>query len=63
MVNEKWGQEGISAFANFGLPGKYSDHSPCVVSLFGNNDHGASSFKFFNMWAHHADFLKLVGIS
>ncbi|GFZ16082.1 hypothetical protein Acr_25g0004910 [Actinidia rufa] len=57
------GQEGISAFANFGLPGKYSDHSPCVVSLFGNNDHGASSFKFFNMWAHHTDFLKLVGIS
>ncbi|GFZ12807.1 hypothetical protein Acr_23g0011920 [Actinidia rufa] len=63
MVNEKWGQEGISAFSNFGLPGKYSDHSPCVVSLFGNNDHGASSFKFFNMWAHHADFLELVGIS
>ncbi|GFZ13128.1 hypothetical protein Acr_23g0015130 [Actinidia rufa] len=63
MVNEKWGQEGISAFANFGLPRKYSDHSPCVVSLFGNNVHGASSFKFFNTWAHHANFLELVGIS
>ena len=35
MVNTKWIQDGLTAQANFGLPGKHSDHSPCIVSLCG----------------------------
>ncbi|GFS36470.1 chlorophyll A/B-binding protein 2 [Actinidia rufa] len=60
MVNIKWVQEGITAMANFGLPGKCSDHAPCVVSLFAIRDHGVRSFKFIKMWSQHSDFLDLV---
>ena len=56
MVNSKWLQEGVPALANFGLPGKYLDHSPCTVTLFDNREHGLRPFKFFNMWTHHSDF-------
>ncbi|GFY85620.1 hypothetical protein Acr_04g0003580 [Actinidia rufa] len=34
MVNFRWIQDGLIAQANFGLPEKHSDYSPCVVSLF-----------------------------
>ena len=61
MVNDKWTQEGLIAQANFGLLRKYSDHSPCVVSLFGTNDQGANPFKLFNMWTQHVEFWELVG--
>ncbi|GFZ08668.1 hypothetical protein Acr_20g0004760 [Actinidia rufa] len=60
MVNSRWNQEGILAQANFDLPGKFSDHSPCIVTLLGENDRGPSPFKFFNMWAKHDNFLELV---
>ena len=62
MVNSKWLQEGLSALANFGLPGKCSDHSPCAVSLFDNMEHGVRlrPFKFFNMWSQHQDFQEIV---
>ncbi|GFS42194.1 hypothetical protein Acr_00g0078440 [Actinidia rufa] len=60
MVNSKWLQEGIPALARFGLPGKYSDHSPCIVSLFDNIEHGIRPFKFFNMWTQHSDFFEAV---
>ncbi|GFS28741.1 hypothetical protein Acr_00g0003640 [Actinidia rufa] len=60
MVNTKWIQDGLTAQANFGLAGKHSDHSPCTVSLFGEIDRGGSSFKFFNMWTQHENFLELV---
>ena len=63
MVNTRWIQDDLIAQANFGLPGKHSDHSPCVVSLFGELDRGASSFKFFNMWVQHESFLDLVSNS
>ncbi|GFY83129.1 hypothetical protein Acr_02g0013690 [Actinidia rufa] len=60
MVNIRWVQEGLKAVANFGLPGKCSDHSPCVVTMFDIKDEGARPFKFFNMWAQHFDFLDIV---
>ncbi|GFZ07066.1 hypothetical protein Acr_19g0000030 [Actinidia rufa] len=63
MVNVKWGQEGLLAQVNFGLPGKFSDHSPCVITLFGDNDQGPRPFKFFNMWTKHEDFLNVVDSS
>ncbi|GFS35677.1 hypothetical protein Acr_00g0041410 [Actinidia rufa] len=45
---------------NFGLPTKWSDHSPCVASMIDNRDQGFRPFKFFNMWTHHVDFFDLV---
>ncbi|GFZ01918.1 hypothetical protein Acr_15g0005270 [Actinidia rufa] len=40
MVNHRWLREGFPVMANFGLPGKFSDHSPCVVILFENQEYG-----------------------
>ncbi|GFY88190.1 hypothetical protein Acr_06g0001300 [Actinidia rufa] len=45
----------------FDFPGKFSNHSPCTVSLFDEEDRGATPFKFFNMWAKHDKFLEIVG--
>ena len=63
MVNNEWTQKGITAQAHFDPPGKFSDHSPCLVSLLGANDRGATPFKFFNMWAKHDNFHSLVRTS
>ncbi|GFY97543.1 hypothetical protein Acr_12g0000840 [Actinidia rufa] len=60
MVNPRWIQEGWIATTNFGLPGKWSDHSPCVVSMVDNKEQGCRPFKFFNMWTLHADFPELI---
>ena len=56
MVNNEWTQRGIVAQAHFDPLGKLSDHSPCSVSLMGENDRGPSPFKFFNMWVNHDSF-------
>ncbi|GFZ21561.1 hypothetical protein Acr_29g0007230 [Actinidia rufa] len=58
MVNIRWVQEGFSAIANFGLPWKYSDHSP--LSFVRSNDYRASPFNVFNMWVQHSEFLDVV---
>ncbi|GFS35505.1 hypothetical protein Acr_00g0040240 [Actinidia rufa] len=55
MVNSKWTSQ-----ANFDLSGKLSDHSPCTVSLFGDNARGNCPFKFFNMWARHDKYPEIV---
>ncbi|GFS35713.1 hypothetical protein Acr_00g0041700 [Actinidia rufa] len=49
--------------AGYALPGhlKLSDHSPCTISFFDEEDRGATPFKFFNMWAKHDNFLEIVG--
>ncbi|GFY86576.1 hypothetical protein Acr_05g0002150 [Actinidia rufa] len=60
LVNSKWVMEGLRAHANFDFPGKLSDHSPCVVSLFENSVQGVKTFKFFNMWALNEDFQGIV---
>ncbi|GFY99199.1 hypothetical protein Acr_13g0006000 [Actinidia rufa] len=60
MVSNRWNGEGLRAHANFGLLGKLSDHSPCVIALFDNGMQRPSSFKFFNMWAIHEDFQEIV---
>ena len=60
MVNKDWIQDGLLAQAVYEFPGKFSDHSPCTITLFGDNDRGAASFKFFNMWTKHDKFLELV---
>ncbi|GFZ12259.1 hypothetical protein Acr_23g0006440 [Actinidia rufa] len=58
MINNKWVGEGLRVHAHFGFPGKLSDHSPCVVSLFGDNTQGAKPFKFFNMLCRKLKLLK-----
>ncbi|PSS19303.1 Endonuclease, partial [Actinidia chinensis var. chinensis] len=63
MINRSWIQRGFSAQANFDLPGILSDHSPCTISILGDNDRGACPFKFFNMWTRHENFLELVNNS
>ena len=62
LVNSKWIIDGLRTHANFGFPGKLSDHSPCVVSLFESNIQGERPFKFFNMWALHEDFQGIVNL-
>ncbi|GFZ03333.1 hypothetical protein Acr_15g0019410 [Actinidia rufa] len=60
MVNHEWVQKGISAQVHFNPPRKFSDHSPCYVSLLGENAKRAIPFKFFNMWVKHDNFQSLV---
>ncbi|GFY91496.1 hypothetical protein Acr_07g0016920 [Actinidia rufa] len=60
MINYKWISDGLRAHAHFGFPGKLSDHSPCLVSLFDNSIQGVRPFKFFNMWTVHEDFQRIV---
>ena len=60
MVNNTWIQKGLIAQANFDFPGKFFDHSPCTVTLLGENGLGVSPFKFFNMWTKHESFMDLV---
>lgn len=58
MVNEAWTHGGSNSFANFLPSGCLSDHSPCIVSLFGKVDKKKIPFRFFNMWTNHEDFIK-----
>ncbi|GFZ18561.1 topoisomerase II-associated protein PAT1 [Actinidia rufa] len=46
MVNTVWTQKGLSGQAHFDIPGIHSDHSPCTVSVLGENDRGATPLKF-----------------
>ncbi|XP_057478776.1 uncharacterized protein LOC130766093 [Actinidia eriantha] len=62
MINNKRISDELRAHAHFGLPGKFSDHSPCLVSLFDNNIQGERPFKFFNMWTLHEDFQRIVSL-
>ncbi|GFY93673.1 hypothetical protein Acr_09g0001190 [Actinidia rufa] len=60
MVNTAWTQKGLSGQAHFDTPGIHSDHSPCTISVMGENDRGPNPFKFFNMWTRHEDFQNIV---
>ncbi|GFZ01062.1 hypothetical protein Acr_14g0006970 [Actinidia rufa] len=60
MVNTAWTQKGLLGQAHFDIPGIHSDHSPCTVSVLGENDRGPSHFKFFNMWTRHEEFQSIV---
>ena len=63
MVNSTWLRRGLAAQAKSDLRGSLSDHSPCTVTILGDNDRGASPFKIFNMWAKHENFLEIVNTS
>ncbi|KAI5672289.1 hypothetical protein M9H77_12653 [Catharanthus roseus] len=46
--------------AKFLPPGCISDHSPCVLILFGQRALPRLSFMFFNIWAKHVEFHRIV---
>ncbi|KAI5674142.1 hypothetical protein M9H77_14506 [Catharanthus roseus] len=60
LCNNLWFTSGLNAAAKFFISGCFSDHSPCVVSLFEQMDRPRPRFIFFNMWAEHEDFSRMV---
>ncbi|KAJ6291204.1 hypothetical protein OIU76_023294 [Salix suchowensis] len=59
LVNPHWSSLHSTAHVHFGNQGAFSDHSPVLVRLDPLVP-GQRSFKFFNMWASHSDFLHTV---
>ena len=62
LVNPFWSSLHRVAHVHFGNQGAFSDHSPALVRL-DPQVIGQRSFKFFNMWASHTDFLHTVSES
>lgn len=63
MVNQAWLATGRFGVANF-LPATcISDHSPALVSLLNQSPRDRPSFRFFNMWTLHSDFISIVASS
>lgn len=62
LVNPHWSSLRSTAQVHFGNQGAFSDHSPVLVRLDPLVP-GQRSFKFFNMWASHSDFLHTVSES
>ena len=58
-MNSKWLSRLPTAEANFLCPGS-SDHSPVVVRLGIDLHSRRTPFKFFNLWAEHPDFDRVV---
>nr|TKS17481.1 hypothetical protein D5086_0000013050 [Populus alba] len=59
MINPTWSSLHHSTHVHFSPPGAFTDHSPAAVRL-GPLEQGRRCFKFFDMWASHADFTSLV---
>ena len=59
MINPPWSSLHHSTHVHFSPPGAFIDHSPAAVRL-GPLEQGRRCFKFFDMWASHADFTSLV---
>ncbi|XP_057955482.1 uncharacterized protein LOC131149232 [Malania oleifera] len=60
VVNHNWSNAGFITHTEFQFPGVYSDHSPCIVTLFEEINSGRRPFKFFNMWVNHDNFLEVI---
>ncbi|KAJ6300776.1 hypothetical protein OIU76_021549 [Salix suchowensis] len=61
LVNPIWSSL-QHTHVHFGNHGAFSDHSPTMVRL-DHKDKGRRSFKLFNMWTSHVDFLNTVSES
>ncbi|XVE49038.1 hypothetical protein DITRI_Ditri01bG0049900 [Diplodiscus trichospermus] len=62
LVNEEW----LSTFSNSRvdfLPPGISDHCPAFIQLCHKEFSPPKLFKFFNFWANHPDFMRVVGQS
>jgi hypothetical protein len=60
MVNTHWSTLQQQAHVHFDTPRAFSDHSPSFVQLGSRQPCRNRSFKFFNMWANHSQFLELT---
>ncbi|KAK4382385.1 hypothetical protein Sango_2876300 [Sesamum angolense] len=60
LLNNDCLEAGLHCTAHFNLSGCLSDHSPGIVSFFYNPAPKPKSFRFFNMWADHPDFIPTV---
>lgn len=60
LANNSWALEGLYGHVEFLPSGSLLDHSPGIVSILRPPRPRTKSFKFFNMWASHADFISLV---
>ncbi|KAI5663746.1 hypothetical protein M9H77_23069 [Catharanthus roseus] len=60
MCNHAWFTHELNEAAKFHPLGCFSDHSPCVVSLFEQKEKLRPRCMFFNMWAEHEDFCRIV---
>nr|TKS17469.1 hypothetical protein D5086_0000012930 [Populus alba] len=59
LINPFWPSLHRSTHVHFETPGAFSDHSPAAVRL-DPYVQGRRSFKFFNMWAAHDQFMGVV---
>lgn len=62
LVNPTWASLWQKTQVHFDNQGAFSDHSPAMVRL-DQQAKGHCSFKFFNMWTSHVDFLTTVSKS
>ncbi|XP_057969501.1 uncharacterized protein LOC131158650 [Malania oleifera] len=60
IANRDWFMAGLGAHAFFQLPGIYSDHASCTITLLEDDDLGRRTFKYFNMWGQHCNFQDVV---
>ena len=59
LINPFWPSLHRSTHVHFETPGAFSDHSPAAVRL-DPYVQGRRSFKFFNIWAAHDQFMGVV---
>ncbi|KAL2226774.1 UNVERIFIED_CONTAM: hypothetical protein Sindi_2036100 [Sesamum indicum] len=57
LYNNEWLETGLHCGAHFNPLGCLLDHSPGIVTIFDHSPTESKPFRFFNMWAHHPDFL------
>ncbi|KAL0415992.1 UNVERIFIED_CONTAM: hypothetical protein Slati_3431100 [Sesamum latifolium] len=60
LLNNEWLEAELHCGAHFSPSGCLSDHSLGIVSLFDPPAPKPKSFRFFNMWADHPNFLATV---
>ncbi|KAL2246246.1 UNVERIFIED_CONTAM: hypothetical protein Sindi_2892800 [Sesamum indicum] len=60
LYNNEWLDGSLHCSAHFNPPGCLSDHSPNIISIFDPTPTKPKSFRFFNMWADHPNFLATV---
>jgi len=59
LINPLWSSLQRLTHAHLNSPGAFTDHSPAKVCL-DQHVQDRRNFKFFNMWASHDQFLKVV---
>ncbi|KAJ6299908.1 hypothetical protein OIU76_020828 [Salix suchowensis] len=63
LVNHAWPSFQCPIQVHYDSPGPFSDHSPAVIRLGSSHVMGRRSFKFYNMWGLHKNFIDLTAAS